>query len=101
MDTCPKAPPVGEASLIACSLSKPMLAIIGARASFIFSLGVPGTPVKEKALAPVENIVSILASNANAWVTVTDSGEVVRVTDWCGWGKTYYDKNWYLEQQIK
>jgi len=46
-------------------------------------------------------ILSILASNANAWVTVTDSGEVVRVTDWCGWGKTYYDKNWYLEQQIK
>ena len=44
-------------------------------------------------------ILSILASNANAWVT--DSGEVVRVTDWCGWGKTYYDKNWYLEQQIK
>ena len=37
-------------------------------------------------------ILSILASNANAWVTVTD---------WCGWGKTYYDKNWYLEQQIK
>ena len=35
-------------------------------------------------------ILSILASNANAWVT-----------DWCGWGKTYYDKNWYLEQQIK
>ena len=51
-------------------------------------------------------ILSILASNANAWVavTVTDSGGVVRVTDWCGWGglgKTYYDKNWYLEQQIK
>ena len=34
-------------------------------------------------------ILSILVSNANAWVTVTDSGEVVRVTDWCGWGKTY------------
>ena len=53
-------------------------------------------------------ILSILASNANAWVavTVTDSNGVVRVADWCGWGKTYwrntyYDKNWYLEQQIK
>ena len=43
----------------------------------------------------------VFSVNANAWVTITDSGEVVRVTDWCGWGKTYYDKNWYLEQQIK
>ena len=22
-------------------------------------------------------------------------------TDWCGWGKKYCNKNWYLEQQIK
>ena len=52
-------------------------------------------------MAMIVTVISVLASNANAWVTVTDSGEVVRVTDWCGWGKTYYDKNWYLEQQIK
>ena len=30
-------------------------------------------------------ILSILTSNANAWVMVTDSGTVIDVTNWCGW----------------
>ena len=45
--------------------------------------------IKMKKTLMLIGILSILASNANALVTITNSDQVVVVTDWCGWGKTY------------